>query len=187
MPWVNVARSCPVIPSTTSLSAYACSGAITPWIRPNTTVADVSSGAALKPVAIHSAKPRNQSRIAGLRYDVSAGLQLEHRRVPSVGRDQFIVRSGFENAAVGEHTDPIRTPYHRKSVRDNQRRNAGGELEVMVDQLRLRPDIQRRGRFVEDQHPRAAVDRAQRPGQRDALPFPAGKVDSTDIGLVQRR
>ena len=59
--------------------------------------------------------------------------------------------------------------------------------EHPFEDLGLAAHVELRGRLVEQHHPGAQPDRAQRPGQRDALPLPAGQVDAARVPPGQDR
>ena len=55
-----------------------------------------------------------------------------------------------------------------------------------LEDLRLAADVELGGRLVEQHQPGARADGAERPGQRDPLPLPAGQVGAARVALGQR-
>lgn len=58
--------------------------------------------------------------------------------------------AGFDDATVVHDVDDIGTHSGRKTMGDDQRRAAGGEITKAVQPIGLRPGVHRRGRFVEN-------------------------------------
>src|SRR6202048_3498300 len=82
--------------------------------------------------------------------------------------------SGFDHA--GREDEKAVGPANAgKTMRDQDGRFAVTEFLEALEYFKLRACIQRRRRFVEDQHGRFAHIGA---GDRDFLPFPAGKLDT---------
>jgi hypothetical protein len=61
----------------------------------------------------------------------------------------------------------------RKSMRDQDGRAVACRRENAIEDLRLAPDIELRGRLVEQHNARAHFDGAKRACQGDTLPLPA--------------
>src|ERR1700733_15593722 len=74
---------------------------------------------------------------------------------------------------VGEYENTISHANARETMRDQDRGFAATELLESLEYLKLGASIQRRRRFVENQHGRFAHIG---PGDRNFLPFPAGKL-----------
>ena len=60
-----------------------------------------------------------------------------------------------------------------------------GELDELVEELGLGPDVERGRRLVEHQQARARLERVQRPRDRDPLPLAAGQVGAALVGAGQ--
>src|SRR5258707_5354403 len=82
--------------------------------------------------------------------------------------------SGFDHA-IGEDENAVGHANAGKTMRDQDGRFAVTEFLETLEYFKLGASIQRRRRFVEDQHGRFAHIGA---GDRDFLPFPTGKLDT---------
>ena len=82
--------------------------------------------------------------------------------------------SGFDHA-VGENENAVGHANTGKTMRDQDGRFAVTEFLEALEYFKLGACVQRRRRFVEDQHGRFAHIGA---GDRDFLPFPTGKLDT---------
>src|SRR6266545_1340884 len=102
------------------------------------------------------------------------GLQVEHRPVPAAERNQLVVRTKLHHLAVLDHTDPVGVPDGRETVRDKDCGAVAGGVEDAVEDLGFAAHVELGGRFVEQNEAGTQPDRAQRPGQRDALPSLSG-------------
>src|SRR5581483_8934332 len=111
----------------------------------------------------------------------------EEVRVAAVGREQLLVRPFLDDAAVLEDDDPVGAPDRREPVRDEDRRQSFRQLEEAVEEHRLRPYVEARGRLVEDEDAGAALHGHQGPGDRDPLPLPAGELRSVAVLARERR
>ena len=109
-----------------------------------------------------------------LRLDVEAlRLQIEHRPVAAAERHQLVVRAELDDAAVLEHADAIGVADGREAVRDQDRGAVPRRGEQAIEDLGFAAHVELRGRLVEQHDAGAERDRAQRPGERDALPLAA--------------
>ncbi len=73
-----------------------------------------------------------------------------------------------------QHQDPVCHAYGGKPVRDEDGGLAPGQLSEALEHRVLRPGIERRCGFVQNQHLRVPHIR---PGQRDLLPLPTRELD----------
>jgi hypothetical protein len=94
------------------------------------------------------------------------------------------VRAVLHDVAVLEDDDAVRTPDGREPMRDEDRRQAARQLEETVEERRLGADVEIGGGLVEHEHAGAALDREQRPGDRDPLPLPARELGA--LGVLAR-
>src|SRR6478736_4940741 len=90
-----------------------------------------------------------------------------HRRVEPATGDELVVRPDLDDPAAVDDGDAVGTHRRREPVSDDER---GPALEQRIEtdlDLRLRLQIEVRGRLVEDED---AWFGEERPGQRDELP-----------------
>ena len=106
------------------------------------------------------------------------GVQL---RVHTVRAQQRLVRPALDDRAAVHHEDLVGVMDRRQPVRDHERRAAGHQPIQRLEDHRLRPRIDRRGRLVEDENRRVLQER---PGDADALALAAGQPDAA---LADRR
>ena len=88
------------------------------------------------------------------------------------------------DASVLEHADPVGMAHGREAMRDENRRTAADRAELgqhAIENLRLAPHVELRGRFVEQDDAGAEADRAQRARQRNTLPLAAGEVGAAVV------
>jgi hypothetical protein len=105
-----------------------------------------------------------------------ADLLPPHRVVQPFLLDQFLMPSGFDDAAALEDVDAVGVQDGREPVRDEHgdRVAAGGDVADGVDDALLGERVQRRRRFVEHQQVRTPQQGA---GDRQPLLFAAGDLD----------
>ena len=109
-----------------------------------------------------SARPRGRSG------GELAGPGAVEARVRATELEQLLVGAALGDPPVLEDDDPARPPDRRQAVGDDDRGPADEQpLEALLDPL-LGPDVDVRGRLVEDQDPRLGE---QRPGEGDDLPL----------------
>src|SRR5262245_8315317 len=114
-------------------------------------------------------------------------LQIEHRTVASVERDQLVVRPELDDAAALEDADAIGMANRGEAMRDQDRRaRPRGGKQSIVD-LRLAADIELRGRLVEQDDPCTERYGGEGTRQRDALPLSAREVGTTVVSAREHR
>ena len=106
---------------------------------------------------------------------VAGGLQFEQLGIAAACGQQLIMRASRLDLSVRQHQDAVGHAHAGKSVRNQHRGAAGTEFLEALENLELGARIQRRGRFVEDQHLCVTHIGA---GNRHFLPFTAGQVDA---------
>ena len=102
-------------------------------------------------------------------------LKLRHVFVDSILFQQRLRRSLFGNCSVTEHNDAICIGDGSHPVRDDKHSLIPDKMEQRLLYLRLILHIERRGRLVQQDDRRILQ---QRSGDRDPLPFSAGKLAS---------
>ena len=85
------------------------------------------------------------------------------------------------------HADAVGLANGREAVRHEIVGRVTGRGEHAREDLRLAAHVELRGRLVEQHHARAQPHRAQRAGQRDALPLPAGEIDAVGVAAWRAR
>jgi len=75
-----------------------------------------------------------------------------------------------------EHTDAIGMAHGREPMRDQNRRRVPGRAKDAIENLGFAADVELRRRLVEQHEAGADVHRAQRTGQRHALPLPTRQI-----------
>ena len=101
--------------------------------------------------------------------------------------DEFVVGALLgDTAAVDDH-DALRAADRRESVADDHARDAVGQLEEAVIEVRLGANIEMGGRLVQHEHTRSAAHRVEGAGERDALPLAARQISPALVLPAQRR
>ena len=86
-----------------------------------------------------------------------------------------------------EDADAVGLTHGGEAVRDEDRRAVTRGGEEPVEDLGFAPDVELRGRLVEQHDARAELHGAQRARQRDALPLPARRVGAAVVAARQHR
>src|SRR5947209_6108784 len=95
------------------------------------------------------------------------GLEQEQLGVAAVGGEQFGVASVLDNPAAVQDTDPIGVADRREAVGDEDRGQATGQVEEVLEERGLGADVEVRGRLVQHQDAGPGVDREQRAGRAE--------------------
>ena len=123
---------------------------------------------------------RNRCRGVGAAR-VCAKLLPHQARIEPAARHEFLMSAGLRDAALAQHQDAVGVSHRGQAMGDDE---AGAVVHQALQRLlhqRLRFAIERAGGLVQDQDSRVLQ---QRPRDGDALPLPAGEVDSA---LAQQR
>ena len=100
---------------------------------------------------------------------VVSGPGRKHLGVATASRDELVVASHLDDAPLVHGRDLVRSPRRREPMRDDQRSAAfQNDVERVLDQ-RLRPEVEVRSRFVENEHARLGHEG---PRQREQLALP---------------
>src|SRR5687768_7768590 len=182
------------LPSSASHTASNASGSAASW--ESTNAASISRGSFRYP-SLHS---RHIDESAGGRGSIAATgaasrsgedvidhalfffgdeplrLQIEHRLVAAASRHQLVVSAQLDHAALLEHANAVGVAHGGEAMRDQDRGGVAGGGEDALEDLALAPHIELRRWLVQQHEARAELNRAQRAGQRDALPLPAGEI-----------
>src|SRR3954464_623092 len=114
-------------------------------------------------------------------------LQIEHRLIASAQRHQLVVGAELDDPTTLEDADAIGLPHGGEAMRDQDGRRVPGRGEDALEDLRFAADVELRCRFVEQHDGGAGLHRAQRAGQRDALPLTAGEIRAAVVAARQNR
>src|SRR5438045_2970987 len=164
--------------SMNSLIVTACSGTAShaPMPRRAETTTPRRSAARAAPRITRAA--RSASRIGRLEVP---RLEVEQLRVACRARHELAVRAILNDPAGFEDHSSAGMPDAREAMRDQDGRQAGGQVQEAVEQLGFGPNVQLGRGLVQDQHPGAALHGIQRACQGDALPLPAGQVEPAEL------
>src|SRR5437588_11332509 len=158
-----------------------------------TTTADSPAASVARTAETDRRRPARRAKSANApttrRASVTEALGLEQEQlgVAAVGGEQFGVASVLDNPAAVQDTDPIGVADCREAVGDEDRGQATGQVEEVLEERGLGADVEVCGRLVQHQDAGPGVDREQRAGQGDALPLPAGKVGAAGVLAVEGR
>src|SRR5437870_5608056 len=140
------------------------------------------------------APPRSGEDVIGDPFLVLGGgealrLEVEHRAVAPAQRHQLVVSAELDHPAVLEHADAVGVADRGKAMRDEDGCTPPGSApeisKNVVEDLGLAPNVELRGRFIEQHHAGAELHRAQRPRQRDALPLAARQLGAALVATRQ--
>ena len=86
-----------------------------------------------------------------------------------------------------QHADAVRLPHRGEAVGHQDRGDAAGGGQDALEDLGLPAHVELGGWLVEQHQSGSEADRAQRPGECDALPLAAGQIGAAAVAAGQRR